>query len=50
LNNILIEFDIPMKLVKLIKTCLTETYNRLRVGKNLSDTSLKINRGPRNIT
>ena len=37
LYNILIEFGIPMKLVWLIKMCLTETYNRVRVGKNLSD-------------
>jgi len=37
LYNILVEFDIPMKLVRLIKVCLTETYNRVRVGKNLSD-------------
>ena len=36
LYNILIEFDIPMKLVSLIKNCLTETYSRVRVGKNLS--------------
>ena len=35
--NILIEFGIPMKLEKLIKMCLNETYNRVRVGKNLSD-------------
>ena len=37
LYSILIEFGIPMKLVNLIKMCLTETYNRVRVGKNLSD-------------
>jgi len=37
LNNILIEFGIPMKLVRLVKVCLTETYSRVRVGKNLSD-------------
>ena len=37
LFNIFIEFGIPMKLVRLIKMCLTETYNRVRVGKNLSD-------------
>ena len=37
LYNILIEFGIPMKLVRLIKMCLTETYSRVRVGKNLSD-------------
>ena len=35
--NILIEFRIPMTLVRLIKMCLTETYSRVRVGKNLSD-------------
>jgi len=27
----------PKKLVKLIKICLTETYSRVRVGKNESD-------------
>ena len=37
LYNILIEFGIPMKLVKIIKMCLDETYNRVWVGKNLSD-------------
>jgi hypothetical protein len=37
LYNILIEFGIPKKLVKLIKMCLTETYSRIRVGKNLSE-------------
>ena len=36
LCNILIEFGIPMKLVRLINMCLTETYSRVRVGKNLS--------------
>ena len=35
--NILIEFGIPMKLVRLIKMCLTERYSRVRVGKNLPD-------------
>jgi hypothetical protein len=35
LYNILIESDIPMKLVRLIKMCLTETYSRVHVGKNL---------------
>ena len=35
--NILIEFGIPLKLLRLIKICLTETYSRVRVGKNLSD-------------
>ena len=37
LYNILIEFGVPQKLVRLIKMCLTETYSRVRVGKNLSD-------------
>ena len=35
--NILIQSGIPMKLVRLIKMCLNETYNRVRVDKNLSD-------------
>jgi len=26
-----------MKLIRLIKMCLTETYSRIQVGKNLSD-------------
>jgi len=29
LHNILIEFGIPMKLVRLIKMCLNETYSRV---------------------
>jgi len=37
LYSTLIEFGIPTKLVRLIKICLTETYSRVRVGKNLSD-------------
>jgi hypothetical protein len=37
LRNILIEFGIPLKLVRLIKMCLTAMYSRFRVGKNLSD-------------
>ena len=35
--NILIEFGVPKKLIRLIKICLTETYSRVRVGKDLSD-------------
>ena len=38
LYNILIAFGIPMKLVRLKKMCLNETYSRVQVGKNLSDT------------
>jgi len=37
LYNILIEFGVPKKLVRLIKMCMTETYSRVQVGKNLSD-------------
>jgi len=37
LYNILIEFGIPMKVVRLIKMCLNETCSREQVGKNLSD-------------
>jgi len=37
LYNIPIEFGIPKKLVRLVKMCSTETYNRVWVGKNLSD-------------
>ena len=43
LYNILIEFGIPMKLVRLIKLCLTETYSRVQVGKNLSEMFLMRN-------
>ena len=37
LYKILIEFGIPRKLVMLIKMSMTETYSRVRVGKNVSD-------------
>jgi hypothetical protein len=37
LYNIVIEFGIPLKLVRLIKMCLTETYSTVQVGKYLSD-------------
>jgi len=36
LYKILIEFAIPRKLVRLVKMSLTETYSRVRVGKNVS--------------
>jgi len=37
LYNILIEVCIPMKLVRLIKMCLSQIYNRVCVGKHLPD-------------
>jgi len=37
LYNILVEFSIPMKLIRIIKMCLTENYNRVRIGNDLSD-------------
>jgi hypothetical protein len=37
LYNILIEFGVPMKQVRLIKMCLTEAYSTVRVRKILSD-------------
>jgi hypothetical protein len=35
LCNILTEFGVPMKLVRLIKMCLNETYSKVRIGKHL---------------
>ena len=35
--NIVIEFGVSQKLVRLIKMCLTEMYSRGRIGKNLSE-------------
>jgi hypothetical protein len=37
LYNIPIEFAVPMKLVRLIKMCLNETYSNVRIGEYLSD-------------
>jgi hypothetical protein len=37
LYNILTEFGVPMKLVRLIKMCLNVTYSKVRIGKHLSD-------------
>jgi hypothetical protein len=38
LYGILMEFGVPMKLVRLIKTCLNEIYSKVCIGKYLSDT------------
>jgi hypothetical protein len=38
LYNILLEFGIPKKLVKVIKMCLIETYSTVSIGKLLSNT------------
>jgi hypothetical protein len=35
LYNILIEFRIPMEIVRLIKMCLKEMYSKVRTGKHL---------------
>jgi hypothetical protein len=32
LYNILIEFGVPMKLVRLIEMCLNGTYSKVRIG------------------
>jgi hypothetical protein len=37
LYNILTDFGMTMKLVRLIKLCLNETYSKVRIGKYLSD-------------
>jgi hypothetical protein len=43
-----IEFGVPMKLVRLIKMCLNETYSKGHIGKDLTDT-FPIQNGPRQI-
>jgi hypothetical protein len=35
LYNILIEFGVSMKLIRLIKMCLNETYTKIHIGKHL---------------
>jgi sorting nexin-29 len=37
LYSIPIEFWVPMKLFRLIKMCLNETYSKVRIGKHLSE-------------
>jgi hypothetical protein len=37
LYNVLIEFGVPMNLVRLIKICLNETYSKDRICKHMSD-------------
>jgi hypothetical protein len=37
LYSILMEFEVPMKLIRLIKMCLNEAYSKVRIGKHLSD-------------
>jgi hypothetical protein len=36
LYNILAEFGIAIKLIRLIKMCLNETYSKVHIGKHLS--------------
>jgi hypothetical protein len=38
--TILIEFGIPMQLVRSIKMCVNETYRKVRISKHLSDNFL----------
>jgi hypothetical protein len=40
LYNILIEFGVPMILVRLINVCLNETYSKVCIGKHLSNSFL----------
>jgi retron-type reverse transcriptase len=37
LYNILIEFGVPLKIFRLIKMCLNETYSNIPISKHLSD-------------
>jgi hypothetical protein len=37
LYNTLLVCGIPKKLIRLIKMCLNETYNKVHIGKLLSD-------------
>jgi hypothetical protein len=46
LHNFLTESGVSMKLVRLIKMCLNETYSKVHMGKHLSDT-FPIENGPK---
>ena len=37
LYNIMLEFGIPKKLVRLVRVCMSDTFSRVRIGKDLSD-------------
>jgi hypothetical protein len=45
MHSILIEFGIPMKLVRQIKMCLNEAYSKVHIGKHLSD-NVPVQNGP----
>ena len=49
LYKILVELGIPMKPARLIKMCLNETNNRVRVGKHMSD-MFPINSGSKQLS
>jgi hypothetical protein len=36
--SVLVEFGVPMKLVRLTKMCLNETGSKIHIGKHLFDT------------
>jgi hypothetical protein len=44
LYNILIDFGVPMKLIRLIKMCLNKMYGKVCIGKHLSD-NFRIQKG-----
>jgi hypothetical protein len=42
LYSFLIQFEVPVKMVRLIKMYLKETYSKVRIGKHLSDMLLQL--------
>jgi hypothetical protein len=46
LYNILTEFGLSTKLARLIKLCLNQTYNSIRIGKQLAG-NFSIQNGPK---